>query len=85
MVRLQIQLTPSQHQQVKRRAGGLGVSVAEVIRRCVDAQLRADGAQDPKARARALLAVAGRYDDPSSGATDVSRRHDEFLAEAFRR
>ena len=84
MVRLQIQLEASQHRQVKRRAKGLGVSVAEVIRRCVDAQLHADDAHNPEERARRLMAVAGKYVE-ASGADNVSRRHDEVLAEAFRR
>ena len=84
MVRLQIQLESSQHRQVKRRAKGLGVSVAEVIRRCVDAQLQSDGADDASERARRLMAVAGKYVEPT-GAKDVARRHDEILAEAFRR
>lgn len=84
MVRIQIQLEPSQHRQVKRRARGLGVSVAEVIRRCVNAQLQAEGAHDPAERARRLKAVAGKYAD-APGASDIARRHDEALAEAFRR
>jgi hypothetical protein len=84
MVRLQIQLEPSQHRQVKRRAKGLGVSVAEVIRRCVDAQLQADGSRDPDEPARRLMAVAGKYRD-TAGGRDVARRHDARLVEAFRR
>ena len=84
MVRLQIQLDPSQHRQVKRRSKGLGVSVAEVIRRCVDAQLQADAAHDPDEQARKLMAVAGKSRD-AAGGRHVSRRHDEVLAEAFRR
>ena len=83
MVRLQIQLEPARHRQVKRRAKELRVSVAEVIRRCVDAQLHADGAHDPAERARRVMAVAGKYVD-ATGAGDISRRHDEVLAKAFR-
>jgi hypothetical protein len=69
---------------VKRRAKGLGVSVAEVIRRCVDAQLQADGSRDPDEPARRLMAVAGKYRD-TAGGRDVARRHDARLVEAFRR
>ena len=84
MVRLQIQLMPEQHRQVRRRAKRLGVSVAEVIRRCVDAQLQTDGAESPDQRVRRALAVAGKYEDPR-GATHVAARHDAALVEAFER
>jgi hypothetical protein len=84
MVRLQIQLDAAQHRQVKRRAKRLGVSVAEVVRRCVTAQLGDEGTDDPDARAHRALAVAGRYADPK-GAARVAREHDAALAKAFRR
>jgi hypothetical protein len=84
MVRLQIQLESSQHRLVKRRAKRLGVSVAEVIRRCVDIQLQAEDVESPDTRVRRALAVAGRYDDPQ-GAPDVARHHDAALSGAFRR
>jgi hypothetical protein len=57
--------------------------VAEVIRRCVDAQLEADRAADPDERRRRLMGVAGKYRDTSAEG-DVSRRHDDRLVEAFR-
>ena len=84
MVRLQIQLEAKQHRLVKRRAKGLGVSVAEVIRRCVDAQLDADATHDPDEPARRLMAAAGRYQDAAAG-RDGARRHDDLLGDAFRR
>jgi hypothetical protein len=84
MVRLQVQLEESQHRQVKRRAKGLGVSVAEVIRRCVDAQLEADRAEESDDRRRRLMGVAGKYRD-LSGERNVSSRHDDVLVEVFRR
>jgi post-segregation antitoxin (ccd killing protein) len=84
MTRVQVQLKPEQHREVKRRAKRLGVSVAEVVRRCLDAQLQAtapDGRQD---RIRRAMTVVGKYTDPS-GATTVARDHDRHLAEAYRR
>ena len=84
MVRVQIQLEPSQHREVRHRARRLGVSVAEVIRRCVDAQLRTDGAENPDDRVRQALAVAGKYADPR-GAARVAADHDAALARAYRR
>lgn len=83
MVRVQVQLDPAQHRQVRRRAKRLGVSVAEVVRRCIDAQLQS---QEPEARddrVRRALAVIGKYADPQ-GAADVGRDHDAALAEAYR-
>jgi hypothetical protein len=83
MVRLQIQLETGQHRQVKRRARRLGVSVAEVIRRCLDAQLRAEAADESGQRARQLLSVAGKYTDARTE-RHVAANHDAALGEAFR-
>jgi Arc/MetJ-type ribon-helix-helix transcriptional regulator len=84
MVRLQIQLEPAQHRQVKRRAKRLGVSVSEIIRRSVAAHLQSDGDEGADAPARRALAVAGRYVDPR-GAARVARNHDAALADVYRR
>jgi hypothetical protein len=84
MVRIQVQLERAQHRLVRRRAARLGVSVSEVIRRSVDAQLRADDVDHPDDRARRALAVAGKYTDPGGHST-VAANHDAALAEAFRR
>ena len=84
MVRLQIQLEAAQHREVRRRAQRLGISVAEVIRRCVSAQLAEESTDDPDARARRALAAAGRYADPK-GPARVAREHDGALGKAYRR
>ena len=84
MVRIQIQLESSQHRGVRRRARRLGVSVAEVIRRCVDAQLHIDRLEQPDERTRRALAVAGKYADPR-GETTIAADHEAALAEAFRK
>jgi len=83
MVRLQIQLETAQHRAVKRQARRLGISVSAVIRRSVAAGLT-DDAHGPENRARRALALAGRYADPA-GETDVAKRHDDILAESYRR
>jgi hypothetical protein len=82
MVRLQIQLEPAQHREVRRRARRLGVSVAEVIRRCVDSHLQTEGA-DMSERTRRALAVAGRFAEPGAPRR-TSVEHDAALAKAFR-
>jgi hypothetical protein len=86
MVRLQVQLEAAQHRQVKRRASRLGISVAEVIRRCVTDQLKADEAEGPEAHVRRALAAAGRYADAgASPSPRVANEHDAALADAYRR
>jgi hypothetical protein len=84
MVRIQVQLQRAQHRLLRRRAARLGVSVSEVIRRSVDAQLRTEEFDHPDERARRALAVAGKYTDPD-GRSTVAADHDATLAEAFRR
>jgi hypothetical protein len=84
MVRLQIQLDSAQHRQVRRRAKRLGVSVAEVIRRCVDGQLRAEDDDNANDRRRNALAALGRHAEPG-GRTNTAADHDAALAEAYRR
>ena len=77
MVRTQIQLTEEQARRVRRIAQQEGVSMAEVIRRCVDRGLE----ESRPSRAELwekVLAVAGRFED-STGAEDVSERHDDYL------
>ena len=81
MVRVQIQLGPAQHRQVKRHARRLGVSVAEVVRRAVAAELQAGTSDTRQDRVRRALAVLGKYRDPH-GATTIGRDHDAALADA---
>lgn len=84
MVRIQIQLESTQHRAVRRRARRLGVSVAEVIRRCVDAELQqGESGDEPGARVQRALAVAGRYEE-QAGAGRTAADHDAALDRAFR-
>ena len=85
MVRSQIQLTEDQHRRLKRWARKLGISMAEAIRRCVADRLAVVEAAPTRASlVREALGVVGRYSDPA-GKSDVARRHDETLADAYRR
>ena len=84
MVRIQIQLEAIQHRQLKKRAKRLGVSVAEVVRRCIDADLEAREDDAKADRVRRALSVVGKYADPQGGA-QVARDHDARLAEAYER
>ena len=84
MVRVQVQLDTTQHRRIKRRAKRLGLSVAEVVRRCIDAELRSQEPDAHKDRVRRALAVVGRYTDPA-GKRNIARDHDAALAEAYKR
>ena len=84
MVRVQIQLDATRHRQLKKRAKRQGVSVAEIVRRSIDADLQALESEAPADRVRRALSVVGKYADPA-GATQVARDHDAALAEAYRR
>ena len=80
MVRTQIQLTEEQAAKLKRIAAERGVSMAEVIREAVDTIPDRD---DRAERLDRALAVARRGFRDRDGATDVSVRHDDYLAEAY--
>ncbi len=80
MVRTQVYLTPAQHRALRKEAQRLGVSMTEVIRRAVSAQVegRAGVAAFPKEAILSFVALG------KSGRTDTSERHDDALDEAFR-
>ena len=80
MVRTQIQLTEAQAKAVKRAALEEGTSVAEVIRRAVERMAEARPKMSAQERVRRAIEIAGKF---RSGKKDVSRKHDEYLAEAY--
>ena len=85
MVRTQVQLSAEQHRQLRRWARRLGVSMSEVVRRCVADRLAHDQAAPSREELRqAAIAVCGRYRDPG-GSSRVAVEHDRHLAEAYRR
>jgi Arc/MetJ-type ribon-helix-helix transcriptional regulator len=79
MVRTQIQLTEEQAAKAKRLAAQRGVSMSEVIRQLLDAAPERDDRAERFARALAAVKRGGFRD--REGKTDVSIRHDEYLAE----
>lgn len=81
MVRTQIQLTERQARELKRIAAREGVSMAELIRRAVDAKLREGSREAPwEERVRRALAVMGKF---KSGIRDLSEEHDKYLGEEY--
>jgi hypothetical protein len=75
MVRMQISLSPEDHRRLRARAGELGVSAAEYVRKLIRAELA--GATRPKRDLSGLVGL-GR-----SGLTDVSERKDDYVAQAI--
>lgn len=73
MVRTQIQLTEAQADALRHEATARGVSMAEVVRRAVDAHLTSGHARD--LRARAVGSIGGAH----SGRSDIARNHDAYL------
>ena len=78
MVRTQIQLTKEQAERLKRVAAQRGESMAEVLRSLVDEHLMDEPSRTE--RLRRALEVPGRF---RSGRSDISEKHDDYLAEDF--
>ena len=80
MVRTQIQLTEHQAKALKELAAAEERSMAELIRRSVDAFLRSSARRSRQERKRRALAAVGRF---RSGVSDLSVNHDRYLGEDF--
>jgi predicted Ser/Thr protein kinase len=81
MVRTQIQLTEDQAKKVKKIAAHRGVPMAEVIRDAIDGVIRSEARTVLEDRRKRALDIVGKF---RSGKRDVSKRHDAYLAEAFK-
>lgn len=82
MVRTQIQLTERQARRLRAEARERGVSLAEIIRRCVEKGLAETTPSRTELYDRAAR-VVGRFSD-RRGARDISTKHDHYLDEAFK-
>ena len=80
MVRTQIQLTEEQSKALKRLSAQRDVSVAELIRQGIDLYLRSCGTISQEERRQRAIKAAGRF---RSGQTDLSEKHDAYLAEVY--
>lgn len=78
-MRTQIQLTEEQMTLLREASAERGVSVAALIREAVD---RALADRQRSADWALALSVVGKYRDVDD-ATDVSVRHDDYLADAY--
>lgn len=80
MVRTQIQLTETQVSKIKKAAMDQGTSIAEVIRRAVENMVPSRAKMNIQERTKRAIEIAGKF---SSGKKNISRKHDEYLAEAY--
>ena len=80
MVRTQIQLTETQVKTIKKVALEKGTSVAEVIRCAVENMVQSSPKVSTQERIRRAVEIAGKF---RSGKRNVSRKHDEYLTEAY--
>lgn len=80
MIRTQIQLSEEQANMVKAISAEQGISVSEVIRRAIDSIANSSALYGSGEKRRLALEVIGRF---GSGKSDISEKHDEYLAEAF--
>ena len=74
MARTQITLEPEYHRRARLRAGDLGVSLAEYVRRLVVRDL---------AHPKTVADIACVFDLGSSSGSDIARDKDSMIAEAF--
>jgi hypothetical protein len=80
MIRTQIQLTEGQARELKELAAREGVSMAELVRHAVNNLLERSGTTSVEERRRRAVALVGQF---RSGRSDVSEKHDEYLAEGY--
>lgn len=72
--RTQITLATENHRRARRRASDLGISLAEYLRRLVQADL---GEEPNRGDVSALFALG------DSGGSDVARHKDRYIGEAL--
>jgi RecA/RadA recombinase len=82
MVRTQIQLTEDQAKALKRIAQSRHLSVAEIIRKAVDTVIKSSSVIDIEERHKRAMEIVGKF---GSGKRDVSRKHDLYLTEAYKK
>ncbi len=82
MFRTQIRLTEKQSRRIKVIARRRKISMAAVIREFLDAGLKRK-TQERRALWDRAFRFVGAFSD-REGARDVARRHDDYLAEAYR-
>lgn len=80
MIRTQIQLTETQSRVLKSIALEQDISVAELIRQCIDNYIRSRNQPTMAEKRQRALSVIGIA---SSGITDLATNHDDYLDDVY--
>jgi len=80
MVRTQVQLSEAQMKALRQISSATGQSIADLVRQGVDRFLTAQSSVSRQERIDRAMRIAGKF---SSGKSDVSAHHDDYLAQAF--
>ena len=80
MVRTQIELTEKQMTALEELAKKRRVSISNLVREGVHNLLQSEAIYYNPERKQRALAIAGRF---KSGRGDMSKRHDDYLMEAY--
>ncbi len=81
MIRTRIRLTEKQYEQLKDASHKKNVSVAELIRKGIDAYMSREAMPSNSDIRRRAGQIAGKY---RSGKGDLSTSHDKYLAETLK-
>ena len=81
MIRTQIQLNEEQQAALRELSASTGKSMAELVREGIERVISARPRPNRQAQVERAVRLAGKS---SSGSPDGSRRHDRYLAEAFK-
>ncbi len=80
MIRTQVQFTEQQLHSLRELSAATGRSIADLTRDAVTLYLQHSAGPTREALIERAIGAAGKF---SSGQTDVSGKHDLYLAEAF--
>lgn len=80
MARITVQVPDEERDALKRLAEREAVSLPELVRRVLKRVVEEEGRPQEDELWERAFSVAGKY---RSGLTDLGRRHDDYLAEAY--
>lgn len=80
MVRTQVQLTEDQAKALKKMAASQHQSIAELVRKAVEAMIKTSPLVDSAERQKRAVEIVGKF---SSGKRDISKKHDAYLGDAY--
>ncbi len=81
MVTKHITLTEREEEVLEKISNDRNISIEEFIHQSINSWVEQTLLTDREELKKRALSLAGKYD---SGLTDVSLRHDDYLAEAYR-